>query len=155
MVNLTEWSTAFPVLKGSLGIIKHVFSRSLNRFLSVKELLEKPLFECQGGLFDLSDDYFMVENSPEEIRDVVEEFLAHSDEYQYSELQQEFNYWWKLQMRLGLSEESSPTFPLSDVVEKYRHARTDSSEGTVGQKYLEQNWLADSYGNNMPEHLTV
>ena len=156
MVNLSEWSTAFPLRKGDLCILKHIFSKSRNRYLSLKEILEEPLSECQAALAPVGNDYTIVENSPEEIRDVVEEFLGKPDEYKYSELQEEFNFRRSLQIYQWLGEESTLTSTTLDVVEKYRYAsHADSVEGAVGQKYLEQNWLTDSFVENMPNQVTV
>lgn len=148
MVNLAEWSTAFPPRKGSLAILKHYFSRSRNRFLSIKEILEEPMFECQA-LSQFGDDYILVENTPEEIHDVVQEYLMQPKVHQYSELQKEFNYQRTLQIHRGLALEVPPTIP--EIIQKYRYAaRIESIEGTIGQKYLEQNWLTDSYTGFKP-----
>jgi len=156
MVNLTEWITALPTRKGSLGILKHIFSRPLGRFLSITEILETPLFECQGGLYGLGNDYKMFENSPEEIHNVVEEFLSQPEEYQYSELQEEFNHRRRAQIHAELAGYSLQTYPRLDIVDKYRYAsRADSVEGTIGQKYLEQNWFYDSFDETMPDYMTV
>jgi len=149
MVNLAEWSTAFPLRKGSLAILKHYFSRSRNRFLSVKEILEEPMFECQA-LSQFGDDYILVENTPNEILDVVEEYLSQPTEHPHSDLQKEFNYQRTLQIHRGLALEIPPTIP--EVIQKYRYAaRIESMEGTIGQKYLEQNWLTDSYNGYKPD----
>jgi hypothetical protein len=154
LVNTIEWSLALPAKRGDLAIIKHTFSRSRNRFLSIKEILEEP-FGCQV-FRPPSDEYVKVENTPEEIRDVIEEFLAKSEDYGYSELQEAFNEGRRRQIHRWL-DQGEPFWPAPSkkdlVIEQYRIAsRADSVAGTLGQKYLEQNWLVDNLENSHAEH---
>jgi len=145
LVNPTEWTIAFPLKKGDLAIPKHVFSRSLDRFLSVSEILDKP-FNWQdfgGG----SGNYLMVENTPDEIRDVVQEFLSQPSEFEYSELQNDFNERRNRQIHSYFDHPDSfgRATPDDDIFRMYRIAsRLNSAAGTLGQKYLEENWLVDS-----------
>jgi putative glycosyltransferase (TIGR04372 family) len=150
LTNLFDWSSSiFPSRKGDLAIIKHVFSRSRNRFLSLEDIWgETP--QCQTGALP-GGDYIMYENSPEEIRDVIEEFLNQPEEYEYSELQGVSNRARSLGMHRWIDQTDFwPDDPLENVVEKYRcAARTDSYIGTLGQRYLEQNWIEDSMNLKM------
>ena len=147
LVNMVEWSLGFPLKKGDLAIIMHIYSRSRHRFLSIKEILEEP-FTVQA-MNSVSDGYEMVENTPEEIRDIVQEFLNKPEPYEYSNLQETFNEARKRHLRFGL-EQGEPRswsgLPARDiVVHQYRIASLlDAAEGTFGEKYLEQNWLVDS-----------
>ena len=89
LVNMTDWTAGMLLKKGDLGIIKHVFSISRNRFLGIKEVLEEPsLVQVLGNSLE---DYELVENSPKEIREIIEEFLTRPDLYEYSNLQKAFN----------------------------------------------------------------
>ena len=138
IVNSTEWTLKCPLKKGDLTIIKHIFSRSRNRFLSIEEILEGP-FDWQG-FSSHSSEYMMVENTPEEIRDVIEEYLAEPEDYDYSELQEAFN-----QGRCDQIHRYLDPIDERSVVTQYRIAsRADAAAGTLGQKYLEQNWIADN-----------
>ena len=145
LVNTNEWSAGFPLKKGDLTIIKHTFSRSRNRFLSVNEALEEP-FTCQVFGGD-SKEYVKVENTSEEIRDVVEEYLMKPPIYEYSELQKIFNAKRTRQIHRWLDEGEpfwNAAAPEDLIVERYRIAsRADSVAGTVGQRYLEDNWDVD------------
>lgn len=152
LINLTEWTLAFPMRIGDLAILKHIFSRSRNRFLSLKEILKEPLFECQTFWAGLGDDYIMEENTPEEIRQVTEEFLRKPKEYQYSELQETFNDGRRLQIKRWLEK----SLPNSSVARLYRFAcHTDSMAGAIGQKYLQQNWDHDTMNENPWPDFTV
>ena len=147
LVNMVEWSVGFPLKKGDLAIIMHIYSRSHHRYLSIKEILEEP-FTVQA-MNAVSDGYEMVENTPEEIRDIVEEFLAMPEPYEYSNLQETFNETRRRHLRLGLEQGEprcwSGLAARDIVVHQYRIASMiDAAEGTFGDRYLEQNWLADT-----------
>ena len=145
ITNLTDWALGYSLLKGSLSIIKHVFSHSRNRFLSIKEVLEES-FECQG-IVNLGRDYLMVENRPEEIRDVVSEYLDMSQDYEYSNLQKMFMAKRNVQLYKWI-EDGINLYQFSKAannVEYYRIAsRIEAAGGSLGQKFLEQNWLKSS-----------
>jgi len=141
-VNLTVagWSMALPVKKGDLSIMKHVFSRSCNRFLSISEILEEPFM--WKGVDLVSDEYVMVENTPEEILEVIVEFLAKPEDYEYSGLQESFNIGRRDQIHRWFDQEELTS---GKLIETFRiAARCDSSAATLGQKYLEQNWHVDN-----------
>jgi putative glycosyltransferase (TIGR04372 family) len=146
LVNTHEWSANFPLRKGDLVLLKHTYSRSRDRFLSVSEILDEP-FNCQifGGR---SEEYVKVENTQEEIRDVVEEFLNKPPDFVFSDLQKEFNQGRSKQIHRWL-DEGEPFWNAAAkedlVVEQYRIAsRADSVSGTLGKKYLEENWHVDN-----------
>jgi len=145
LVNITEWSLALPLNRGDLALTKHVFSRSRNRFLSVKEMLEEP-FSIQVFGSTSANEYIMVENTPEEIREVVNEFLNTPASYEYSDLQIMFNDGRANQIAKGL-DQGDPQWPdispNEHLFQQYRLASRMDSAGTLGQRYLEQNWLVD------------
>ena len=138
-INSSGWAISFPLRKTDLGIIKHIYSLACNRFLSLKEILDGPF-----GYEDFnyaSDEYILVENTPEEIRDVIEEFLTRPVDFEYSELQKSFNEGRVLQIQRWFDEQNSR----GDPANLYRiGSRVDSVAGVLGHKYLEQNWLEDS-----------
>ena len=145
LVNLNEWLLSFPLKKGDLGLMRHVFSRSRNRFLSVSEILGEP-FTVQT--YDHpGDDYVVIENTAEEIRQVVEEFLAQPDLFEYSSLQVEFNSARQGQIREWIDQGEPRSWsgvPDRDIpFQQYRFAALMDVEGTLGRKYLEQNWSRD------------
>lgn len=147
LVNLTEWTLSFPLKKGDLAILRHVFSCSHKRFLSIQEILEEP-FTVQLLNRRPSEAYYMVENSSEEIREVVEEFLSMPESYAYSDLQEAFNEGRNRQIRRSLDQGEPRGWdgvPERDiVVHQYRSAAlVGAAAGTLGQKFLERNWLVD------------
>ncbi|MBI4063323.1 MAG: TIGR04372 family glycosyltransferase [Elusimicrobia bacterium] len=140
----------FPSMKkGDLAIFKHVYSRSRGRFLSLKERLEAPGQYERGAFYcTMADDYILQDNTPEEIYDVIEEFLARAPGAPYSDLQKIFNEARKDQIRRFLNEELVEKAPVlisqSVFVEEQYHLATYCAHGgTLGQKYLEQNWQAN------------
>lgn len=137
IVNATEWTTGFPLKKGDLFITKHLFSRSANRFLSIMEILEEPfIWQAFGPTLD--SNYVMVENTSEEIWEVVKEFLAQPANLKYSEQQETFNEGRRNQIHRWLNQLQE------GAMQKYKMAsRADPAGGTLGQKYLEQTWFSD------------
>lgn len=145
LVNKPDWLISSPLRKGDLSIFKHVFSRSRGRFLSVKELLEEPFPFEDPSVF--TDEYVVTENTSEEILEVIEEFLTKAQPFEYSDLQETFNECRGREVR-RLLEQGGPCWrevpSKGRVVEQYRIAsRGDAAGGTLGQRYLEKNWLVD------------
>jgi hypothetical protein len=88
----------------------------------------------------------MVENTSEEIRQLVEEFLGKNEDQEYSDLQNAFNAGRRKQIHTWLNQEpSSDELSEAALVEKYRiSAHCEIASGTLGKTYLEQNWLVDN-----------
>lgn len=74
LVNLAEWTLGLLSGKDSLFIPRHIFSRFHNRFLSVREILEEP-YAVTGFEKSHCENYIFVENTSEEIKEVIKEFL--------------------------------------------------------------------------------
>jgi len=138
LVNASDWGNCFSVRMGDLFIPKHVFSRLLNRYLSIEEMLEET--HLSPGYRLVPDDCVMVENTPQEIRDVIEEYLTGPDNFNYSNLQKVFNEARHSQLHRMLNQNDN-----FSTIGKYRFAsRADAAAGTLGQKYLEKNWSYDN-----------
>jgi hypothetical protein len=121
----------------------------------VKEILDDPVFDIHPN-YAVGDEFVMIENTAEEIRDVVEEFLNQPEERRRSELQEEFNRKWKLQFCRGLEAEHPSSSPLSRVEEKYRYAcHVDGVQGAIGQKFLEQNWTNGDSALRSPDDIII
>ncbi|MBI4063324.1 MAG: TIGR04372 family glycosyltransferase [Elusimicrobia bacterium] len=145
IINGAQWAAWPGFLKGNLNISKHVFSRSRRRFLSLKELLQEPL-RYQNFYHAVENDYVYYENTPEEIREVIVEFLATPPDHPYSQLQESFNSKRKNQIYEWLEQEAPFCDAEHDVSERYRIAAyCEGDAGTIGQKFIEQNWETDSY----------
>jgi hypothetical protein len=107
--------------------------------LSLQEILAGP-FGYEDFNYS-SDGYILVENTAEEIREVIEEFMTRPVDYEYSELQKSFNEGRVRQIRRWFDQQNSSGNPAN----LYRiGSRTDSVAGAIGHKYLEQNWLVDN-----------
>lgn len=142
LVNLPEWTFFFPMKRGDLAILKHVYSRSRRRFLSVKELAGGSL-AWQCCFRTLADDFVMVENTSEEIKELITEFLQKPQSYPYCELQETCNEARKTQLRNHLA-----TFLTEDNLytldNTYRIAAgAAGADGALGSGYLEKNWYED------------
>jgi putative glycosyltransferase (TIGR04372 family) len=156
IVNTTDWGFALPLKLGDLFILKHVFSHKHDRLLSLREVLEQP-FNVQALPGLDSPTYTMVENTPDEIREVIEEFLDSAVPYEYSDKQVVFNEARRRQVRRWL-DEGEPLgwgdVPRSGIVaEQYKIASvSEAAAGTVGRRYVERNWQTNetttSVGSN-------
>jgi|APSaa5957512576_1039674.scaffolds.fasta_scaffold00813_7 putative glycosyltransferase (TIGR04372 family) len=146
--NMFSWAFSYPLKKGDLGIIKHVYSHSQGRFLSIKELFESgwAVQEISGSL---GQDYKMYENSPEEIKALVCEYLDSlgAEEKKLTTLQENANKERILNTYRILEEGKAPgtTDDHINMMEKYRIAsRIESSAGALGRSFLEENWERSS-----------
>jgi putative glycosyltransferase (TIGR04372 family) len=143
LTNMTTWSFAYPRRPGDLGITKHLFSKKLGRYLSLRELLETP-WEAQH-FHHFGEEYDMRDNTPEEIRDVVAEFLENDGQPKPNELQLEFN---RRRIEHGRRLLDKPIWPndhYTDMHQRYRLAsRLESSSGFMGAKFLAANWERDA-----------
>tara|TARA_B100000427_G_C15493466_1_gene588719 strand:- start:36 stop:1409 length:1374 start_codon:yes stop_codon:yes gene_type:complete len=146
-VNMTDYTLGLPLKKGSLGIMKHVFSRTQNRFLSIREVLNEP-FAVTAFDESISDEYIFVENSDEEIYNLIEEFMNRRNNFNYSENQLAYNEARKEAIRRMIND-GEPEWDGIPPHEKYnsqfRIASRVEAKGTLGEKFLAQNLEMDMY----------
>ena len=140
--NMYEWLIECPVRRGDLGILKHIYSKSKKKFLSLRERLDE-LKDIQNFVF-LKDDYEMYENTPQEIYDLVKEYLdntANQEQCTLSPLQKEWSRRRSLDGRNFFQNIQLAKDPHRDVGNRFRLALLfDGFTGTIGQRYIEQNW---------------
>lgn len=141
--NCTQWFHNFSLRQGDLTIIKHLFCPHRDRFLSIQELLEEPLRYDRAHLW-FNSDYQYHENTPLEIKDVVEEFMekrsSHDDG---SDLQKIFNQARVDHLRRTIDSKKDALLT-TDVTFFYNTAAFLGTQGNLGRKFLEQNWLENS-----------
>jgi putative glycosyltransferase (TIGR04372 family) len=144
IVNMHNWTFNYPLFKNTRGILKHYFSKTENRYLSVKELLTGP-WSLQDMNRYVSDTYEIVDNTQEEIKEAVNEYLNLLDlnNFSFSNLQTEAN---QVRVNTSLDYFSNVRFTVfsdeEETIEKYRFgARIEDSLGTICQAFLEKNWL--------------
>jgi putative glycosyltransferase (TIGR04372 family) len=152
MTNMSNWMWTFPLKKSDLGVMKHVYSKSKNGFLSVREVLAEPWTVV--SFLGMGDEYVLYENDSDELRAVVKEFFERGDYWEPTALQRQFNELRILTGRKIISEEMfnagnvqpyySKNVAEYDLLERYRLAsRLDSAVGMLGANYLQQNWEVD------------
>ena len=154
--NMSAWTFTFPPRKCDIGIPKHCYSKSKKRFLSVREILESDdnIQNHTRGI-PLDDDFIKIENTPEEIKDLVLEFMSSAKKplYQYSEKQELSN---NLRIKQAVSSIDSKKFIVNllnrqeSVRTQYRiAARVYGVNGAFGKKFLEDNWEANIHNSNL------
>lgn len=144
LTNMSSWLYPYPQAPGDLGVFKHVFSKSRNRFLSVKEWMNAG-WEGVSFIEAMQGDYVLHENTPEELRAVVAEFFQRNGEGKATPLQQAL-----IDLRLEKGTEYLNMTVVkddefSDFHQRYRLAsRLDSAVGLISEAYLAQNWEHDA-----------
>jgi putative glycosyltransferase (TIGR04372 family) len=146
--NMVFWTYGSLYKKGDLGITKHVYSFSQGRFLSIKEMFEGSwsMQELSGSL---GEDHKMYENSPEEIKTLVCEYMEseNSEVKTITALQEEANRQRIIQAYSLLEAGKVPgeADDRRNIMEKYRIAsRVESCLGALGRTFLEENWEISS-----------
>jgi len=152
LTNSTAWCLTFPSKHGDLAIIKHFYSKSRGRFLSVRECLEEPPTMNYHFLDSAPDhdksDYIIVENTSYEIKSAVEEKLDLGENYQYSELQNYFIEKRKKQIKQWLVEDP---YLAGNTMQSFRFSTMYFYKGTLSQKFLEDNWEFGEYLEKLTE----
>ena len=140
LTNMNTWLFGFPPKKGDIGVLRHIYSKSKGRFLSVREWIAEGF---AGNFYRaLGDDYVLYENDPEELRTIVSEFFDRDDDWQPSELQRQLG---ELRIREGRRQLSECVPMIHDLLAdthfRYQMAsRVDSAVGTLGAEFLRRNW---------------
>ena len=143
MTNSVQWNNGVPLRRGDLEIFKHVYSRTEKRFLSLQEWLMRASNIASEDWS--SPDWSLVENSEEEIMNVVKERLDFSDHQGPTYLQQEFR-----KAHLCAAHELSKTFrfdsnDVENCNEWFRFAsRMLAWRGEISAGFLEKNWRKSS-----------
>lgn len=149
MPNMYEWLFNFPLRRGDLGILKHVFSKSRNRFLSIQELLalsDRRIFVSQNSEDD--DDLVFHENSEDEIAELVKEYYQTNPDRGLSALQIRFQNR-RLEETYKILE-GGPIWPdFVDVHNKFRVAsRLEGCKGAISDGFLAANWDVNERSGN-------
>ncbi|MBI3565980.1 MAG: TIGR04372 family glycosyltransferase [Elusimicrobia bacterium] len=144
IANMTNMTFVYPRRPEDRGLPKHVFSKSKGRFLSLREILEAP-WEAQH-FRDLGADFEMHENSPEELREAIVEFLDGLDRggLPLDALQKEAN---RLRIVQGRRLLETVLFKphYDDMHNRYRMAsRLESAVGALSRSFVDANWERSS-----------
>ncbi len=148
-VNLTGW--VFPYKFGDLGISKFYYSKEKGRFLSMKEYMQAPYhvnYDFLPQYPGKSAPYVILENSSEDIEEVVGEKLNQGPDYSYTALQLEFMELRRAQCREWIKHD--PYFQNHPTACYRFAARIMPCRGTMGAGFLNKYW---EYGEHL-EKLT-
>lgn len=143
MTNMFEWLLGYPLRVGDLGIMKHIFVKSENRYLSVSECFDA--FERDHyGLYH-NEDYEFHENSSDEIYSIVKEYLDSREDTVQTELQLQCNSKRFSSCLRAIDSIQFSEIEKDNILNKYRFAsRLYGCSGTLGQRFLENYWHRDS-----------
>ena len=139
--NVTEFVMGNPRGFGDLCILKHVFSRKENRYLSVKELVELYLMNDTKPYHN--PDLSFIENTPDELVNLVHEFvtvkLQSKETTKISDLQRTV-----LHRRFDLTKSVVWEPTLSEHNRSRFICRLLGYSGLIANCYLEKNYVCDS-----------
>jgi putative glycosyltransferase (TIGR04372 family) len=148
--NMYSWLLGYPQKKDDLGILKRVYSKSEQRFLTP---MEWPTTEWENHSFAPRENYEFHENTPEELLDVIKEYFDRGADWQPSREQLAFN---ELRMRKALEKLESPLSvenPTDDIQARYRlAARLVTAEGMLAAGFLRKNAQIVQSGNDARIH---
>ena len=145
ILNMYDWSCGNMIRDADRGLLKHVYSRPEQRFLSLQELVEadRDLLHTFGAK---SSRYEWVENSASEIRAAVMESLDISSDpnFTQSPLQRIVRERVKQSARNLIMEDGfHPTASKSEEVLRFQYktaARVLMERGAICQFSLDANW---------------
>jgi len=142
MPNMCEWLFTYPQRQGDLGLMKHIYSRSKKRFLSLNECQDVFRSVQFDILFD--DEHEFYDNTPDEILSLMKEYVEQKGSEQIDPLQKEWN-----QRRVAdgyqiLEVTKQADRPDDDMDAKYRFAsRLEGCGGAMSLNFLRQNIKQD------------
>ena len=150
LINVSEWFYTWPIQKRGRMITKHFFSTLLGRFLSIQEMFEVSP-DCLYHFETNIGAYKLYENTVDEIRDAVEEFLEEPANSSHSDLQIAANKARRNRVLNWIDGEyfisNYPQF--SSVEQKYRIASKLALQGTLSDSFLKKYWLENKPFENV------
>lgn len=144
ILNMVQWNLGYPVFENSMGIVKHAYSHSKKRILTVKEMFEASW--CTEILYGYVDNekFKWHENSPEDIEEAVIEYLdlLALQNFKRSRLQNEAHDTHIKTYYEFCNNTQYPGLSYGEkMIEKWRiAARVAGSNGAICQKFLEKYW---------------
>ncbi len=149
LLNMYNWTFGGPLHIKDRGILKHIYSRKDNRYLSIKEMFSGG-WEMQN-MNGIVNNFVYVENSKEEIFDAVIEYLGDIENTLFltSEIHTLSNSYRKEQAYSILKQNRLATedvkSDMEELAERYRFlSQIEGASGYICNKYLDNNWEYDS-----------
>ncbi len=134
ITNMISWLFPFPPKKGDLGILKHMYLKESGDKINLKNRMNLG-WDANGHKIN-SEKYELVENTPDEILDIIEEHFNQKTGNGYEPLQNYYNNEREIKGLQIIEKEKSIS-----TTEKYRlYSRLNSVNGALGHKYLEKNY---------------
>ncbi len=153
LLNMYSWTFGSPMHYKDRGIIKHVYSKIENRFLSINEIYNSD-WSLQNINSIANQDYYFVDNTEQEILDAVREYykIISEDSFEPSIIQQLAAKELKTHSRqIIITNRLAPNSIKSDqeeMIEKFRYGiQLEGSLGHICNTYLNKNWSCDTLNN--------
>ncbi len=155
IINMYDWSCGVLIRDSDRGLLKHVYSREEQRYLSLQELVnaDRDLLYSFGIM---SSKYELIENSSSEIKAAVVESLdvASDPNTPQSHAQRIARERIKRSARKLIMEDGfHPTASKSEEVLRFQYktaARVLMERGAICQFSLDANWESDQLNGSRP-----
>lgn len=135
--NMVSRLHSIPLKRSDRYMFKKLFSKRLNRLLTLREFIDIDPFKIE---FERDQDLDWVDNSSEDLVVAVREMLMGTSSSLQFELQHDFKELVKIRNYQALRESHIHKSPLSQM-NFYRFlARHELSQSAVSAKYFEENW---------------
>ncbi len=135
--NVVSRLTSIPLKKSDRYMFKKLFSKQLNRTLTLREFIDIDPFKLES---ERDQDLNWIDNSSEDLVVAVREMLEGTSSSVQFELQHDFKALVKIRNYQTLRESHIPKTPLAQM-NFYRFlARHELSQSAVSAKYFEENW---------------
>ncbi len=136
-----SWVSGYPHGLFDRGILKRVYSNREERFLSISEFYDRG-WKIQGVSGEGLNEYVFYSNTPEDLKEAVQEFMTGTESEGRTDLQDTANKIRRKKAReIVQSEELSPGSTWMKKVMRYRLAsEVESAQGTICNRYLQKYW---------------
>jgi putative glycosyltransferase (TIGR04372 family) len=135
--NIVSRLHSIPLKRSDRYMFKKLFSKRLNRSLTLREFIDIDPFKIE---FERDQDLDWVDNSSEDLVVAVREMLMGTSSSIQFELQHDFKELVKIRNYQALRESHIHKSPLAQM-NFYRFlARHELSQSAVSAKYFEENW---------------
>jgi putative glycosyltransferase (TIGR04372 family) len=143
LVNVSYYMVGLPFNENSLCIFRHAYSKSMKKYLSIKEMLLA--YEELQLPFWISNDWDMKENNEIEILEAVKEMLNDKKDSNATNLQVNFRSHYFEACNYLVKHFNFNNNELENCNEWYRWApRMFNWHGEVSKSFLENNWDINS-----------
>jgi putative glycosyltransferase (TIGR04372 family) len=154
MTNNYMWLHSYPQREHDRGLVKHVYSRKDERFLTLKERIS-PDWKMQNLWGDIDDNYVLFENSSDDIKNAVEEYLYMISENNFMLTKTQItvnNHRSEIGKQIIEHNKLTNFSERHEIEQKYRFgSRLFSSKGSISSSFTKKYWNLEFFPTDKEE----